>query len=74
MGVISVRFTEKEENLIRDFSEFTGKSISELLKETFFEKLENEYDLRVVDEFEKKVEAGTAEFFDLEDFEKAIGL
>ncbi|MBF0710567.1 MULTISPECIES: type II toxin-antitoxin system RelB family antitoxin [unclassified Gemella] len=74
MGVISIRFTEKEENVIRNFAEFSGKSISELLKDTFFEKLENEYDLKAIEDFEKKEKLGTTEFLNIDDFEKAIGL
>lgn len=34
----------------------------------------DEYDLKVIEEFEEKEEMGTTEFLNIDDFEKEIGL
>ena len=45
MSVISIRFNSEEENVIKNYAKAKGFSISQLIKETLMEKIEEEYDL-----------------------------
>ena len=59
MSVISVRFNSEEENVIKNYAKTKGFSISQLIKETLMEKIEEEYDLEVCKEYLKAKEEGT---------------
>ena len=58
MSVISVRFNSEEENVIKNYAKAKGFSISQLIKETLMEKIEEEYDLEVCKEYLKAKEKG----------------
>ena len=59
MSVISVRFNSEEENVIKNYAKAKGFSISQLIKETLMEKIEEEYDLEVCKEYLEAKEEGT---------------
>lgn len=54
---ISIEMTEEEKNLAEAYAERNGLSLSEAMKRTFFEKVEDEYDIALADmalrEYEK---------------------
>ena len=58
MSVISIRFNSEEENVIKNYAKSKGFSISQLIKETLMEKIEEEYDLEVCKEYLKAKEKG----------------
>ena len=59
MSVISIRFNSEEENVIKNYAKAKGFSISQLIKETLMEKIEEEYDLEVCKEYLKAKEKRT---------------
>ena len=59
MSVISIRFNSEEENVIKNYAKSKGFSISQLIKETLMEKIEEESDLEVCKEYLKAKEEGT---------------
>ncbi len=52
---ISVRFSKEDENIIKKYAEINGLSVSELLRKSVMERIEDEIDLKlykeVMDEF-----------------------
>ena len=57
MAVISIKFNNKEENIIKNYAKTKGFSISQLIKDTLMERIAEEYDLEVCKEYLKmKVE------------------
>ena len=58
MSVISIRFNNEEENVIKNYAKAKGFSISQLIKKTLMEKIEEEYDLEVCKEYLKAKEEG----------------
>lgn len=44
MSVISLRLNKQEEETIKAYAEYTGKSISELLKSALFVEIEDRFD------------------------------
>ncbi|MBC6315760.1 type II toxin-antitoxin system RelB family antitoxin [Listeria grandensis] len=49
MATITVRVSDIEKQFLDDMAKFEGKSLSDLLKTTTLESLEDEYDARVAD-------------------------
>lgn len=59
MAVISIRFNNEEENIIKNYAKTKGFSISQLIKDTLMERIEDEYDLEACKEYLKAKEEGT---------------
>ena len=70
---ISVRLSEKEEKLVKDYAKLNNISISEFIRRAIMEAIEDEYDLecynKAVEEFKKNPKTYT-----LEEVEKELGL
>ncbi|ASQ49143.1 hypothetical protein JCM16777_0855 [Leptotrichia wadei] len=58
MSVISIRFNDEEEKVIKKFIESKGFSVSQYIKDLIFEKIEDEYDLEICKEYLKAKEEG----------------
>lgn len=58
MSVISIKFNEEEEKVIKKFIESKGFSVSQYIKDLIFEKIEDEYDLEIYKEYLKEKEEG----------------
>ena len=57
--IISVRVSDAEQELLNKAASIYGCGVSSLMKRLVFEKLEDEYDLHMIEEYEKKKKAGT---------------
>lgn len=67
-AIISVRVSDSEQELLNKVSAVYGCGVSSLLKRLAFEKLEEEYDLHMVEEYEHKKENGTLKTRPASDF------
>lgn len=70
--IVSVRLNDQEESLLTKASEVFNCKISSLMKKLVFERLEDEYDMSVITEYEKEKEAGTLELFDFDNVVKEL--
>jgi hypothetical protein len=52
MAVVSVRVSDEEKKTMLEFAEFHGESVSKLLRDSFFERLEDEYDVQVARQYQ----------------------
>ncbi|MBQ3177949.1 MAG: ribbon-helix-helix protein, CopG family [Clostridia bacterium] len=70
---ISLRLNDEEASLIRKFAELNGLSISELLRQSVLERIEEEYDLKA---YEKAIAAFQEDpvTFTLDEVERELGL
>lgn len=70
---ISLRLNDEDTELFKNYAKLNGVSISELIRQSVIEKIENEYDLKA---YEKAI----AEYhknpitYSLEEVEKELGL
>ena len=74
MSVISVRLNDEEKQVLEDAARFYRCNLSTLMKRLTFEKLEDEYDMKVASEYLKEKEAGTLELTSLDDLLKECGI
>ena len=57
--MLSIRCSSEDENLIKKFAAIKKQSVSEFLRQAALEKIEDEYDLKLVKDYlEKKVDGG----------------
>ncbi|MDL2252651.1 DUF6290 family protein [Ruminococcaceae bacterium OttesenSCG-928-I18] len=52
MAHVSLRVSDQEKAMMESYANLHGVSLSEAVKEAFFEKLEDEYDLKLIAEYE----------------------
>ena len=69
MSVVSIRFNDEEEEIVKNYIKSKGTNLSQYIKNIIFEKIEEEYDLKIVQEYLKAKSEGT---LNLISFEEAI--
>lgn len=69
MSVVSIRFNDEEEEIVKNYVKSKGTNLSQYIKNIIFEKIEEEYDLKLVQEY---IKAKSEETLNLIPFEEAI--
>ena len=69
MSVVSIRFNDEEEEIVKKYVKSKGTNLSQYIKNIIFEKIEEEYDLKLVQEYLKAKSENT---LNLIPFEEAI--
>ena len=59
MSVVSIRFNDDEEEILKNYVKSKGLNLSQYIKNIIFEKIEEEYDLKSVQEYLKAKSEGT---------------
>ncbi len=70
--MISLRCSIEEEQLIKQFASSINKSVSEFLREAALQKIEEEHDLKIIQEYLAK--KSTMKFYTADEVEKELGL
>lgn len=73
-NVISVRVNDMEKEMLSQVSSMYGCGVSSLIKKLVFEKLEDDYDLQMVAEYEEKKAAGKIKTQPVEKLLSELGL
>lgn len=71
MPHVSLRVSEKEKNWMESYAKLHGLNLSDAIKMAFFEKLEDEYDLKTIRDYEKEK---PGKFYSLKEVSKELGL
>ena len=58
-AIISVRVSDAEQELLNKAASIYGCGVSSLMKRLVFEKLEDEYDLHMIEDYESRKKTGT---------------
>ena len=74
MPHISLRVTEEEKNMMDGYAKVHNISLSEAIKEAFFQMLEDEYDLRTIREHEVEKAKGNVRYYSHEEIVRELGL
>lgn len=74
MSVISLRVPEKELNIFKAYAKHNNKTLSEIIRITMLERIENEYDLKVFEEYEKEKQQGVLKTRPIEELWKELDL
>lgn len=70
---ISLRLTDEDTLLIKKYAELNKLSVSELLRQTVMERIENEYDLEIFDKAMKEYKENPVTYT-LAEIERELGL
>lgn len=73
MPHITMRVTEREKKWIDSYAKLSGANLSDIIKNAFFEKLENEYDIKIAKEYMIKKSEGLINYHSHEDVKKELG-
>ena len=69
MSVVSIRFNDEEEEIVKNYVKSKGTNLSQYIKNIIFEKIEEEYDLKLVQEYLKEK---SERILNLKPFEEAV--
>jgi len=70
---VSVRLNDEDTMLIKKYAEINRISVSDLIRQTVMERIENEYDLEMFDKAMKEYRDNPVTY-SLDDVEKELGL
>lgn len=71
MAVFTMRIPDGQLEAMKRFAEFHGKPLAEMLRDLMIEKMEDEYDLKVIEEYEQRANAET---YTLEEVAQELGV
>lgn len=74
MATISVRVPDQELALIKNYARINNRSLSEIIRSTMLERIEDEYDMKVFAEYEREKAAGSVRTFSHDEAWKELGL
>ena len=72
--IVSISLSKEEEQLFKNYAEFTGVELSTLFKRALLEKIELEHELKTIAEYEKEKANGTLKLYDVEEVMAELGL
>ncbi len=73
MNVISVRVTDEEKKMLEEAQAIYNCGVSTLLKKITFEKLEEDFDLKIIEKYERN-KKNTLELMPIEDVWEDLGI
>lgn len=62
--MLSLRLEKEDERLIREYARFYGMTVSEFLRKAAIERIEDEYDLNALRDYERRKNNGKLELYD----------
>lgn len=62
--MLSLRLEKEDERLIREYARFYGMTVSEFLRKAAIERIEDEYDLNALKDYERRKNSGELELYD----------
>lgn len=74
MSTITIRLNNEEEKAFNEYAKLYGIPLSTLFKRTLEEKIEDEIDMKVINEYEENLKNGCVEFYDHSEVKKMLGL
>lgn len=73
MAHVSLRVSEQEKSWMEGYAKMQGVNLSEAIKKAFFEKLEDEYDLQIIEQYEQEKKLGTVKYYSLAEVQQELG-
>jgi hypothetical protein len=73
MPHISLRVTEDERITMESYAKVQGMNISEAIKDVFFQRLEDEFDLQRIQEHRERKARGEVKMYSLAEVEAELG-
>ena len=74
MPHISLRVTEEERIIMESYAKVQGLNISEAIKNVFFQRLEDDFDLQRIQEHRARKARGDVKMYSLAEAEAELGL
>ena len=74
MSNITLRLTDEEREILNSVAHLYGDKLSTAIKTILFEKIEEDYNLKIVKDFEKREKENKVELVSLSDFRKKLGV
>lgn len=74
MSIISVRTTKEEKELIKEYAQFFGMSVSDFVRSTVIDRIEDLVDLKEIETYEKNRTQEVNKTISLDEVKKQLSL
>lgn len=72
MSTVSVRMNSEEQSVFNEYAKLAGIPLSTLLKKALEEKIENDFDLKSIMQYEKDIANSTLKTYSHDDVKKIL--
>ena len=74
MPHVSLRVTEEEKKWMESYAKVQGVNLSDAIKNAFFEKIEDEYDMEIVKRHMEMKAKGLVKYYSHDEVKKELGI
>ena len=74
MSTITIRLNDEEQKAFNEYAKLYDIPLSTLFKQTLEERIEDEIDMKVIQEYEEKVKNGSLETYGHNEVKRMLGL
>ena len=74
MPFVTMRVTEEEKSWMEGYAQVLGNNLSDTIKSVFFEKLEDDYDLKIAREHQERKAKGLVKYYSHDEVIRELGL
>lgn len=74
MGTITVRLNEDEQKAFNEYAKLYNIPLSTLFKKTLEEKIEDDIDMKVIEEYEEELKNGSLETYSFDQVKEMLDL
>ena len=74
MSTITVRLNEDEQKAFNEYAKLYDMPLSTLFKKTLEEKIEDDIDMKIIEEYEEQVKNGTLETYSFDEVKEMLDL
>lgn len=74
MSTITIRLNEEEKKLFDEYAKLNNKPLSTIFKESLEEKIEAEFDLKAILEYEESLKNNEVEYVSFDEVKKRLGI
>lgn len=71
---VPIDLNEEEQKAFNEYAKFHGIPLSTLFKKSLEEKMEDEIDMKAIQEYEEGIRNNSNEFYDHDEVKKLLGL
>ena len=71
MAHVTMRVSEQEKEMMESYAQMHGMSLSDAVKRAFFEKIEDEFDLKLIEEYQAQK---PQKYYSMDEVAEELGL
>ena len=74
MSTVTIRLNDEEQKAFNEYAKLYDLPLSTLFKKTLVNRIEDEIDMKIIEQYEEKIQTGSVETYDHDEVKELLGL